>query len=110
MTNKANEEYKTSLSVQRTKLAVKQTNMAARRTLLSYISTSCVFISLAIAYLKLIDSEIDFLTIMLFVVGGFFLVFGLVDYIIVQRSLKDLVRDTILIEREKRNCEAKSNE
>ena len=99
MINEKEEQYKTNLSIKRTRLAITQTNMAAKRTLLSYISTSCVFVSLALAYLKLLDKGIDVLTIIMFGIGFLFLVFGIVDYILVQKSVKSVMRDCALNER-----------
>lgn len=100
MTSKENAYFKTNLSLKRTKLAVTQTNMAAKRTLLSYISTASVFISLALAYIKLIEKKVDLLTIILFGVALLFIVFGVIDYCLVQKSVKDVLKDCILEERE----------
>ena len=91
---------KHSLSVKRTILSIKQTKMAARRTLLSYISTGTVFISLALAYIKFLDNKLDIVSAFMFGVALLFLVFGVVDYIIVSKSIKDVMRDTILEHRE----------
>lgn len=91
---------KTSLSVKRTRLAITQTRMAARRTLLSYISTGVVFISLALAYIKLIDNKLDVVSLIMFLVALTFLVFGVIDYILVQKSIKHLMQDSVLEERE----------
>ena len=76
--------------------------MAARRTLLSYISTGCVFISLALAYIKLLDNTVDVVSLVMFIVALAFLVFGIIDYILVQKSIKDLLHDSILEEKEER--------
>ena len=101
MENYNEKDYiKHSLSVKRTKLSINQTKMAARRTLLSYISTGVVFISLALAYIKLIDNKVDWVSLVMFVVALLFLVFGIVDYILVQKSIKDLMHDSILEGRE----------
>lgn len=91
---------KHSLSVKRTILSIKQTKMAARRTLLSYISTGTVFISLALAYIKFLDSKLDIVSLIMFGVALIFLVFGIVDYILVQHSIKDLMHELIIDERE----------
>lgn len=100
MTSKDKAYYKTSLSLKRTRLAVTQTNMAAKRTLLSYISTASVFISLALAYIKLIENKVDILTIILFGVAILFIVFGVIDYYLVQKSVKDVLKDCILEDHE----------
>lgn len=100
MTSNDKAYYKTSLSMKRTKLSVTQTKMAAKRTLLSYISTASVFISLALAYIKLIENKVDVLTIILFGVALLFIVFGIIDYYLVQKSVKEVLKDCILEERE----------
>jgi len=100
MTDNDKAYYKTNLSLKRTRLAVAQTKMAAKRTLLSYISTASVFISLALAYLKLIEKELDILTVILFGVALLFIVFGVIDYYIIKRSVKDVLKDCILEDKE----------
>lgn len=99
MLDEMEEQYKTNLSIKRTRLAITQTDMAAKRTLLSYISTGCVLFSLALAYLKLIDSTIDALTIILFGVAIIFIGFGVIDYVLVQKSVKSVMKDCELHER-----------
>lgn len=101
--NKKDKEYlKTSLSVKRTRLSITQTKMAARRTLLSYISTGCVFISLALAYIKVLDNKLDAVSLVMFIIALAFLVFGIIDFILVQKSIKSIMHDSLLEEREER--------
>lgn len=100
MTNTEKDYFKHSLSVKRTILSINQTKMAARRTLLSYISTGTVFISLALAYIKFLDTKLDAVSLIMFGVALVFLVFGIVDYIIVQHSIKDLVKTLTIENRE----------
>ena len=104
MIDEFEEQYKTNLSIKRTRLAITQTDMAAKRTLLSYISTGCVLFSLALAYLKLLET-IDIVTILLFVVAIVFIAFGIIDYILVQKSVKSVMRDCVLHERTLRKIE-----
>ena len=47
----------------------------------------------------LLDKGIDVLTIIMFGIGFLFLVFGIVDYILVQKSVKSVMRDCALNER-----------
>ena len=105
MIDEMEEQYKTNLSIKRTRLAITQTDMAAKRTLLSYISTGCVLFSLALAYLKLLDNSIDVLTIILFGVAIVFIVFGVIDYVLVQKSVKSVMQDCALHERSLRKAE-----
>ena len=98
MLDEMEEYYKTNLSIKRTRLAITQTDMAAKRTLLSYISTGCVLFSLALAYLKLLE-KIDIVTVILFVVAIVFIAFGIIDYVLVQKSVKSVMRDCALHER-----------
>lgn len=95
-----NNELSTDLSLKRTKLSINQTKMASRRTFLSYVSTACVFLSLALAYLKIIDSKLDVASIIMFSVAVLFLVFGVIDFVLVQRSIKYVIKDLILEEKE----------
>lgn len=89
---------KHSLSLKRTLLSINQTKMAARRTLLSYISTGCVFISLALAYIKLLDNKLDAVSLIMFGIALVFLVFGVIDFIFVQKSIKELMQQIELEE------------
>ena len=101
--------YKHSLSLKRTILSIKQTKMAARRTLLSYISTGTVFISLALAYIKFLDTKVDAVSLIMFGVALVFLIFGVVDYIIVQHSIKDLMHELVIEEKEEHIESEKEN-
>ena len=104
MSNFNQKDYlKHSLSVKRTILSINQTKMAARRTLLSYISTGTVFISLALAYIKFLDTKLDVVSLVMFGIALVFLIFGIVDYIIVQHSIKDLMHELMIDEREERH-------
>ena len=91
---------KHSLSLKRTLLSINQTKMAARRTLLSYISTGSVFISLALAYIKLLENTVDFVSLIMFGVALIFLVICIVDFIMVQKSFKELLEQIQLEEKE----------
>lgn len=81
----------TALEVLRTKLAIKQTAMSCQRSLLSYIRTACVFVSLAFTYLKIASYDsFDWFVIVMFCIGGFFLAFGIVEYVIAKKRNKRL--------------------
>lgn len=108
MLDEMEEQYKTNLSIKRTRLAITQTDMAAKRTLLSYISTGCVLFSLALAYLKLLDNTVDVLTIILFGIAIIFIGFGVIDYVLVQKSVKSVMRDCVLHERSLKKAEEES--
>jgi len=72
-------------------LSKKRTILASRRTLLSYIRTSIVCISLSFAYMKIDKSSpIDAFTIILFCLSGFFLIVGLVDYFLTNKSVNTI--------------------
>ena len=75
-------------------------SLSLKRTLLSYRSTGTVFISLALAYIKFLDNKPDVVSLIMFGVALIFLIFGVVDYIIVQHSIRDLMHELVLEERE----------
>lgn len=88
-----NEKGKTKLETLKTQLAIKQTELSYQRSLLSYIRTSCVFVSLAFTYLKIAAfDQFDAFVITMFIIGGFFLVFGIIEYIVNIKKNKKIVR------------------
>ncbi len=81
----------TALEILRTKLSIKQTAMSCQRSLLSYIRTACVFVSLAFTYLKIAAYDnFDWFVITMFCIGGFFLAFGVAEYVIAKKRTKNL--------------------
>lgn len=85
------EKDKLKLEALRTKLSVRQTAMSCERSLLSYIRTACVFVSLAFTYLKIAAfDQFDAFVVVMFAIGFFFLIFGVVEYVIAKRKTKRL--------------------
>lgn len=83
------DKEKVKMEIFRTKLSLKQTQMSCERSLLSYIRTACVFVSLAFAYLKVASHDnFDWFVIIMFVIGGAFLAFGIVEYRIILHKQK----------------------
>ena len=83
------EKDKLKLEALRTKLSIRQTAMSCERSLLSYIRTACVFVSLAFTYLKIASyDQFDAFVIVMFVIGLFFLAFGVIEYVIAKRKTK----------------------
>lgn len=69
-------------------LSKKRTILASRRTLLAYFRTSIVCISLSFAYMKIDRTNpIDAFTIILFCLSGIFLIVGLIDYFLTNKSV-----------------------
>lgn len=83
------EKDKLKLEALRTKLSIRQTAMSCERSLLSYIRTACVFVSLAFTYLKIASyDQFDAFVIVMFVIGLFFLAFGVIEYVIAKRKTR----------------------
>ena len=90
---KQNEKQELALNKLRTDLSIKRTLLACKRTLLSYISMACVFVSLAITYLKVaFNNKIDWIVLVMLGMGLFFLVFGIVEYVINRKSVLSLFK------------------
>ncbi len=96
LSKKANDESernKLKLEGLRTTLAVRQTYMSCERSLLSYIRTACVFVSLAFTYLKIASyDQFDSFVIVMFVIGFFFLAYGVVEFVLRRKMTKKLAR------------------
>ena len=87
------EKDKLKLEALRTRLAIRQTAMSCERSLLSYIRTACVFVSLAFTYLKIAAyDQFDTFVIVMFAIGFFFLIFGVVEYFIAKKKTKRIGR------------------
>ena len=77
----------------RTELSIKRTLLSCKRSLLSYISTACVFVSLAFTYLKIANiNQIDVFVVCMFCIGVFFFTFGMVEYFINKKHMKELFK------------------
>ena len=96
---KEKDKEELNLNKLRTELSIKRTLLSCKRSLLSFISTSCVFVSLAFTYLKLANiNKIDIFVIMMFCIGIFFLTYGIVEYFINKKQVKELFKKYGLLE------------